>query len=490
MPARDLRPLHWVSAVVIGSLLLAGAADAQIPSIPPSDVVIELELVCDGLTSPVYATHAGDNSGRLFIVDQAGTIRILDTSGEVCLPQPFLDLTGTIVSVDPFFDERGVLGLAFHPRYSLNGRFFVRYSAPRAGIPSEPCFGTSRGCHAEVLSEFHATRRSNVADPGSERVLFTIDEPQFNHNSGDVAFGPDGLLYFTLGDGGGAHDGLADVPPSHGLIGNGQNIETALGSILRIDVDSPPEPGLEYAIPPGNPFAGPTPGVDEIYAYGMRNPYRFSFDDGQGGNGKLFLADVGQGLFEEVNIVQNGGNYGWVTVEGNHCFDPFNPITPPLSCPGTGPNGEPLLKPIAEYQHTDGIAIIGGFVYRGSQSPQLYGKYVFGDFSRGFFTPDGRLFWLDARGAQSDIFEFQLGEFNDPLDRYLFGFGEDQDGELYVLTSQNLGPSGNLGEVWKLRAGGDLGHTVSICHKGKSITVAANAVHPHLVHGDTLGACP
>lgn len=471
--------------------LVSGLALGQIPSIPQGDITIELELICDGLISPVDATHAGDKSGRLFIVDQAGQILIFDPNAGTCLSQPFLDLSGTIVALSPFFDERGLLGLAFHPDYKKNGRFFVRYSAPRPGSPADPCFGTSRGCHEEILSEFQVSSGDpNVADPLSEKILYRIDEPQFNHDSGEVAFGPDGLLYFTLGDGGGAHDGLADVPPSHGPIGHGQDITTALGSILRIDVDSTPDAGLEYAIPPDNPFAGSTPGMDEIYAYGMRNPYRFSFDDGPGGDGRLFLADVGQNLFEEINIVRKGGNYGWVTVEGFHCFDPFNPRVPPLSCPGTGPNGEPLLNPVAEYQHTDGIAVVGGFVYRGSVSPQLFGKYVFGDFSRSFLPGNGRLFWLDADGALSDIFEFRLGPNADPLNLYLKGFGEDEDGEIYVLTSQNLGSVGNTGQVWQLAASDDFGNQIPICHNGQSITVGRASVHAHLAHGDKLGECP
>jgi glucose/arabinose dehydrogenase len=439
--------------VAVATCSIPSLSYAITSSIPKGDVVIDLELVCDGLTSPVYATHAGDKSDRLFIVDQAGVIRILDVASGVCLVEPFRDLTASIVEVNPFIDERGLLGLAFHPKFKNNGRFFVRYSAPRAGDPSEPCFATSRGCHEAILAEFRvAVKHGNFADPASERILFRVDEPQFNHNSGSVAFGPDGLLYFTLGDGGGANDGLADSPPSHGPIGNGQNIETALGSILRIDVDGTPDTGLEYAIPAGNPFAGSTPGVDEIYAYGMRNPYRFSFDDGRGGNGRLFLADVGQSGFEEINIIQKGGNYGWVIVEGFHCFDPFNPANPPSSCSGTGPNGEPLLNPIAEYNHGDGIAVIGGFVYRGNQSSQLYGKYVFGDFSRSFVPGNGRLFWLDADGVTTDIFEFKLTEFDDDLNRYLFGFGEGEDGEIYVLTSSNLGPIGAGGQVFRLLA--------------------------------------
>jgi glucose/arabinose dehydrogenase len=455
--------MHRSKSVLVKLLLLmlglslgGGVAQSQIPQ---GGIVIDLDLVADGLTAPVYATHAGDGSGRLFVVDQIGLIRILDAAGTL-LPGPFLDLTAEIVTVNPNFDERGVLGLAFHPDYRRNGRFFVRYSAPRAGEPSEPCFGTSRGCHEEILAEFQVSDDPNVANP-SGTVLFRVDEPQFNHDAGQVAFGPlervDGgqprrFLYFTLGDGGGAHDGLADSPPSHGPIGNGQNVETVLGSVLRIDVDSPPDPGLAYAIPADNPFVD-TPGADEIYAYGMRNPYRFSFDHGPEGDGRLFLADVGQNLFEEVNVVERGGNYGWVIREGFQCFDPFNPTSPPATCPDTGPLGEPLLDPVAEYDHGDGIAVIGGFVYRGSTFPGLRGKYVFGDFSRGFGAPGGRLFWLDADGVLSDIFEFQLGAQNDPLDRFLFGFGEDERGEIYVLTSDMLGPTGSTGKVWHLVEG-------------------------------------
>ena len=488
----------WLLPVVIGLGVTSERAQGQIPQ---GDLVIGLDLVADGLTSPVYATHAGDGSGRLFIVDQSGTIRILDASGTL-LPNPFLDLTGVIPGLSEFFDERGVLGLAFHPRYRRNGRFFVRYSAPRTGDPSEPCFGSSRGCHEEVLAEFRVSGDPDVADPHGS-ILFRIDEPQFNHDSGQVAFGPlervNGqgrrrrFLYFTLGDGGGANDGLADVPPSHGPIGNGQNIATNLGGILRIDVNGPADPGLAYAIPADNPFVG-TAGADEIYAYGMRNPYRFSFDNGPGGDGRLFLADVGQNLFEEIDVVEKGGNYGWVIREGFHCFDPFAPNSPPATCADTGPMGEPLLDPIAEYDHGDGIAVVGGFVYRGASIPALIGKYVFGDFSRGFFTPGGRLFWLDADGALSEIFEFQLAPDNAPLERFLLGFGEDERGELYVTTSQSLGPTGDTGEVWRIVDGNE--NRIEICHRSakapespRTIAVTAPAVPAHLAHGDSLGAC-
>jgi glucose/arabinose dehydrogenase len=411
----------------------------------------------------LFLTHAGDGSGRLFIVDQPGLIRVVKSGA--LLPTPFLDLTSKTIAVNAFFDERGVLGLAFHPDYANNGRFFVRYSAPRAGDPAEPCNdpdGFIVGCHEEILAEYRVLgdpHTSDVADPSSEIILFRVDEPQFNHDSGHVAFGPDGLLYWTLGDGGGAHDGLADgdppgSAPSHGPDGNGQDVNTSLGNILRIDVDSPPDPGLNYAVPPGNPFAGGG-GVPEIYAYGFRNPYRFSFDDGPGGDGRLYVGEVGQDLFEEIDIVPVAAapgllNYGWVVREGFHCFDPFNPGTPPAACASTGPFGEPLLDPVLEYHHSVGLAVIGGFVYRGSAFPALTGKYVFGDFSQDF-GPTGRLFYTDTTGPEA----FQRKEFfllpdGDPLGQALFGIGEDEDGELYVCASDNIGPTGDMGVVYRI----------------------------------------
>jgi len=443
-----------LSTIGLGTLL---AAITGCPSADPMDgggaaLSITLDVVAEGLTAPVFLTHAGDGSRRLFIVDQAGQIRIVDESG-MLLDEPFLDLSAKIVQLNPGFDERGLLGLAFHPNYANNGRFFVRYSAPREGDPGEVCNNPEEfivGCHKEVLAEYSVSAGNpNLGDPDSEAILFDVDEPQFNHNSGQVAFGPDGLLYWSLGDGGGANDGLSDVPPSHGPDGHGQNISTALGNVLRIDVDSSPGAGLNYAIPSDNPFAGGG-GVPEIYAYGFRNPYRFSFDDGPGGDGALYVADVGQDLFEEVNIVENGGNYGWVIREGFNCFDPFNPGSPPEVCSDTGPLGEPLLDPVLEYDHSIGIAVIGGFVYRGSVYPELVGKYVFGDFSQDF-GPTGRLFYADIEGPNAfELREFFLTPNGDPLGQALFGIGEDENGELYVLASDNIGPTGNVGVVYRI----------------------------------------
>ena len=471
------RMLILAVTVVLAVVVVVPVGAASEPTI------IELETVASGLTAPVGLTQAGDGSGRLFIVEQTGQIRIVEDG--TLLPTPFLDISGLLPVLNSFFDERGLLGVAFHPSYQANGRFYVRHSVPRTGGAGEPCFGTSRGCHSEVLAEYRVSADDpNLADPTSRVALFTVDEPQFNHDAGEVAFGPDGFLYFTLGDGGGANDGLADSPPSHGPIGNGQNIETTLGSILRIDVDhrsvchrgrktlrvgtgatdahlrhgdslgacaGDPSTTL-YEIPKDNPFVDTT-GADEIYAYGLRNPYKFSFDDGSGGDGALYLADVGQNLFEEVNIIERGGNYGWVIREGFHCFDPFNPTTPPTTCSDTGPFGEPLIDPIAEYSHPGsgftpeiGITVIGGFVYRGSESPSLVGKYVFGDFAQEFFTPSGILLFLDdPSGPSPTIEQFQIGLDDRDYGLFLKGFGEDEDGEVYACGSTALAPTGATG---------------------------------------------
>jgi len=416
---------------------------------------VKLELVASGLASPVAVTHAGDGSGRLFVVDQSGLIRVID--GGVLLPTPFLDISAKLPTLGGFYDERGLLGLAFHPNYAANGRFFVRYSTPRAGDPAEPCNNPGNfivGCHSEVLAEYSVSAGDpNVADATSEVILFSVDEPEFNHNAGAVAFGPDGYLYFTLGDGGGANDGLNDPALPHGATGNGQNVDTFLGSMIRIDVDSPPAPGLSYAIPADNPFVGGT-GLDELYAYGFRNPYRFSFDDGPGGDGSLYVADVGQDVYEELDVVTKAGNYGWVIREGLHCFDPFNPSIEPATCPTTGATfGDPLIDPVLEYSHADGgLSVIGGFVYRGTGSPQLVGRYIFGDFSADF-GPTGRIYYTELTGPSAWVRkQFALTPGGAPLGKYVKGFGEDQAGEVYVCAGDDLAPSGTSGVIYRIVA--------------------------------------
>jgi glucose/arabinose dehydrogenase len=409
---------------------------------PVPDPVSEvgLQLVAEGFTNPVLLRMAPDDSDRKFIVDRIGTIRILTANDEL-LEEPFLDLRDAIVELSEDYDERGLLGLAFHPQYATNGRLYVYYSAPLRDEAPDDWDHTAR------LSELTVSDPSaNRVDPESERVLLAIDQPQGNHNGGTVTFGPDGLLYLSLGDGGASND----VGEGHPPLGNGQDATTLLGSILRIDVDR----GDPYAIPDDNPYVG-VEGADEIYAHGFRNPYRMSFD--LAGDRELFVGDVGQVRWEEIDIVTLGGNYGWNIREGTHCFDPQDETMEPAACPSEGWNGESLLPPILEYPNADaeggiGVAVVGGFVYRGAAMPDLVGDYVFGDFSASFEAPMGSLF----AGDRADDGTWSMrrlsisGNAGSSLERYLLGLGQDSLGEIYALTSDEPGPRGTTGRVFRI----------------------------------------
>ncbi len=417
-------------------------------SAPSPDAVLEmptsigLELVADGLNSPVVLASALDDSGRIFIVDRIGLIRVLSSEGDL-LEEPFLDLRDKLVGLRGQYDERGLLGFSFHPQYAENGRFFVYYSAP----PDED---TPAGWdHTAHISEFRVSRSDPArADAGSERVLLRVHQPQSNHNGGQVLFGSDGYLYISLGDGGAA----GDVGLGHPPMGNGQGFTTLLGSILRIDVDH----GDPYAVPPDNPFVGQE-GRDEIFAYGLRNPWRMSFD--AGGERELFAADVGQNLWEEVDIITGGANYGWNVKEGTHCFAPGDTDRSPDECPETGAHGEPLIDPIIEYGHPAlpgglGTTVIGGFIYRGSAIPGLEGRYVFGDWTSAWDRADGRIFVATRPLSGGHLWEIQdlsVATSDDArLGAYVLAFGQDSNLELYVLTSERVGPTGGTGKVWKI----------------------------------------
>ena len=419
---------------------------------PPFRPRVGLALVAEGLTAPLSLKAAGDGSGRLFVVDQAGLIRIITAEGEL-LTEPFLDIRDRMVGINPGYDERGLLGLAFNPDYEESGRFVVYYSAPLIG-ESHPGWN-----HTGQLSWFSVSENDhNVADPDSEVSILRVDQPQGNHNGGEIAFGPDGYLYMALGDGGGANDvGTGHVEDWYeaNAGGNGQDVtQNLLGSILRIDVDT----GEPYAIPEENPFAGDgEKGLPEIWAYGFRNPYRFSFD--AGGDGELFVADVGQNLWEEVSIATAEGNYGWNVKEGAHCFSASTPSQPPEDCPDTDPDGNALIDPILEYQNGNapgglGLAVVGGYVYRGEALPSFEGRYVFGDWSTSFGQGDGKLFAAmrpEEEGAMWSFQELEItGRDGGELGGFLMGFGQGPDNELYVLTSQSPGPQGTTGRVWKL----------------------------------------
>ncbi len=462
--------LAAVLALVTSVLLYASASFAQngrlADPVEQSDLTIKLETVSSGLTAPNWGTFAPGDEGRLFVSDQDGILWAIDlVSGEKSV---FADLSGLLVPLGAFgpgtFDERGFLGVAFHPDYASNGLLYTLTSEPVSG-PAD--FSTlppgAAANHQAVIREWQVPDPgdpTSVVDPASVRELLRIDEPQFNHNAGALNFGPDGMLYIALGDGGGRDDDLL----GHGASGNAQDRSNPLGSILRIDPMGSDSANGNYGIPMDNPFKGMPGYVAEIYAYGFRNPFRFSFDMERG---DLYVGDVGQDDIEEVDVVVAGGNYGWNAKEGSFCFDP-NGAGPGFAydqepCPNE-PAG--LIDPVAEYntadsldQNDDGRAVVGGFVYRGSEIPALAGRYVFGDFSR--FTEsgvnnDGSLFFLNKKNIvmknrikTSKIFQFTLyGQ--DRLGKSLLGFGEDAHGELYVLANETGTPFGDTGVVLKI----------------------------------------
>lgn len=419
-------------AVAIAKVLWISAG----PIASEAKADFELTLVAEGFNSPVHLASPPDGTGRLFVVDRVGVVYVIGADGALS-PEPFLDLRDALVPLRANFDERGLLGLAFHPDFAENGRFYVYYSAPRR--PQAPAGWD----HTSRISEFTVSARdANRADRASERVVLEVDQPQFNHNGGALAFGPDGYLYVSLGDGGGAND--AGI--GHGPMGNGQDLDTLLGKILRIDVDG----GDPYGIPPDNPLVGKA-GRDEIYAWGFRNPFRISFD--RGGRRELFVADVGQRLFEEVNIVAAPGNYGWRIKEGAHWFNPQRPEQIVAAGPAVGPRGEPLVDPIIEYRNRGrfddgvGVSVIGGYVYRGRAVPGLYGRYVFADWSRTFNRGAGVIMVAERPDEPGAMWRWEIAL---ELNEFVLGMGEDAEGELYVLTTERTGPAGDTGKVYKI----------------------------------------
>ena len=391
--------------------------------------------VADGFTAPVaYETPPG-SSDPGYVVDQTGLVhRVSDGS---VAEEPFLDLRDRLVSISTSYDERGLLGLAFHPDYDANGRLYVRYSAPlRDGAPS----GYS---HTFVLSEFVAADDATVPVDSERRVL-ELDQPQRNHNAGDVAFGPDGNLFVPTGDGGGAGDSSeGHVEDWYDAVdgGNGQDTaENLLGSVLRIDVDGR-DGDRGYAVPDDNPLVGED-GLDEHYAWGLRNPWRVAVDEEVG----LVAADVGQNRWEEIDVVRRGGNYGWNVREGRHCYGAD-------SCPTETEDGDPLVDPVVEYAHDapsgpSGQAVVGGHVYRGEGVPALRGRYVFTDWNAG-----GRLFVADPGGDRWPVAVVRptAVEGAGP-GQYVLGFGRDGDGEVYVCSTHRAGPSGASGALHRLAA--------------------------------------
>lgn len=329
---------------------------------------------------PLDLQHPSDGSQRLFIVEQSGVIRVFENDASATTSTVFLDIQN---QVDDSGSEEGLLGLAFHPDYESNGYFYVNYTAANPD--------------RTVISRFQASNQNpDAADVSSELEILTYAQPFSNHNGGQLVFGPDGYLYIAVGDGGSGGD------PQ----GNGQNRATLLGSILRIDVDNP-QNGQSYGIPSDNPYVGNTQGFrEEIYAYGLRNPWRFSFD---AENDQLWTGDVGQNSYEEIDIIESGNNYGWNIMEGAHCYDSNN-------CDQSG-----LTLPVWEYGREQGISVTGGFVYRGPTLTNLNGRYIYGDFG------SGKIWALDNSDSNNPQ-NTELLEADFPIS----SFGVDAENELYI----------------------------------------------------------
>lgn len=383
-------PLGYFGFQLLAALLLLGCGGSgggttavpdpgPTPPQAPTPRPLNFTPVVSGLVQPLAIVHAGDGSGRLFLVEQRGRVRIL--AGASLLPAPFIDIADRLISGG----EQGLLGLAFPPGYAQKGYFYLHYSRSGDG--------------ATVLSRFFVSADPNIALAGSEQVLLVVEQPFANHNGGQLAFGPDGMLYLALGDGGSGGDPL----------GHGQNPASLLGSLLRLDVEGG---ALPYGIPADNPFVGATAGArPEIWAFGLRNPWRFSFDRL---GGDLYLADVGQSSWEEINHqaggAPGGANFGWNILEGPDCFSPAAGCVPPAAA----------VAPAAVYDHSLGCSVTGGYVYRGPGNPDLQGLYLYGDFC------SGRLWGLRRAGASWD--NRLLAETG----RQISSFGEDEAGRLYL----------------------------------------------------------
>ena len=394
-------------AACTAALLGANAASAE--------VAIKLEPFVTGVNAPLAMVQPkGDD--RMFVIEQDGRVKII-RDGEVAAT--FLDIRNLIPALHHDFDERGLLGLAFHPDLKSNGRFYVAYSGHLN-------YGTDLAkmlwySHTNVVAEYKVSADDpDAADPNSARIISSIDWPQFNHNGHWIGFGPDGMLYISTGDGGYANDwGIG-----HNVTeGNGQDMTTNLGKMLRINVDG--------GVPSDNPYVGNNNANDEIWASGLRNPWRCSFD--MGGNNDLICGDVQQNSFEEISVISKGSNLGWRKMEANHCFDYTQPDNHPTSCDKAG-----LTGPILEYKNCTaqpdgcmGISVTGGYVYRGSHAA-WDGKYIFGDWSKGFASMDGQIFIGTNSGGVWSMEQAKVTNMEGKIP-YILAFAQDAKGEVLSL---------------------------------------------------------
>ena len=376
-------------------------SDTDLPTI-----TLKAQKITDTLGALTDMAFPGN--GEMWVCKQNGIILKFKNGKQSNVP--VLDLRSKTIKINNGYDERGLLGIALHPEFKKNNKFYVFYSRPT----EKKGFN-----HTGVVAEYKFTQSGSV-DPNSGRIILAVDEPEGNHNGGCVKFGPDGYLYVSFGDGGGQHD-------KHGPIGNGQNMNTLLGKILRIDVNT----ASGYKVPADNPFVGKADVRPEIWAYGFRNPYRMSFDKV---TKQLFVGEVGQDLWEEVDIVKKGANYGWRIMEGNHCHNAENK-------PDDGCDVKGLTMPIDEYSHKIGISIMGGYVYNGTDIPALKSNYFFADWT-------GPMFYLKQDGKKWNRGDVKLT--NLPENLKITGINEDENGELYLLTNPDTGPGNKKCGIFKI----------------------------------------
>ena len=401
-----------------------------------AQVKIKLEEVAGGLIHPLALVSIPDGTGRTAFIEQHGQVRIIDGKGRL-LPEPFINIGPKMVTQHHFFDERGLLGLAFHPNYRENGKFYLAYSAPLRSSELDRRLWWS---HTNVVSEFQVSKADpNKADPTNERVISQLDQPQFNHNGHWIGFGPDGMLYISTGDGGYANDwGIG-----HNVaIGNGQDMRSLHGKMLRLDLSKPD------LIPADNPFVGQSDALPQIWALGLRNPWRCTFDPG--GDRALYCGDVQQNSFEEISIITRGANLGWRRMEADKCFDYAKPDNHPATCDQAG-----LTPPIIVYNNCTavkancrGISVTGGHVYRGPHKA-WEGKYIFGDWSKSFATMDGQIFF-GTKGADGKWTMEVAAVDGMQTVPYILAFGQDDKGEVYALTSVATGPVGGHDKIYRI----------------------------------------
>lgn len=412
-----MNQITQTKSIVYATLVsLSVLATVALPSFTknndPATITLNSTKIVEGIQAPTALVFPTANTG--WVAEQTGKIRLI-RDGKLT-DVVVLDTKSKMVRVNSGYEEKGLLNIALHPKFSANGKFYLFYS--RNTTTQNPA-NNRKFDHTDVVAEYKMQPNSDKADPNSERIILTQDKPDGNHNGSGIVFGADGYLYVTFGDGGGQHD-------QHGTIGNGQDMTTWLGKVLRINVDV----DGTYSVPADNPFVGKEGIKPEIWASGFRNPYRITLDKA---SKKLFVGEVGQDTWEEVDILEKGANYGWRLVEGNHCH---NPAT---GCSFTG-----MTAPITEYHHSEGVSVLGGYVYNGKNVPSLKNKYLFGDWT-------GPVWYLQKAGSKWARGKVTIKNF--PAGGKITGWGEDQSGELYYLINSEAGPGpygSTTGSVYKI----------------------------------------